>query len=74
MAKKRKEAKKPEKKIRKDNLLVKIILFVTAGYVLSNIVQAIFCGTQSVDACRIGIYFIPLWIIFGIILLLKRKG
>jgi hypothetical protein len=46
-----------------------ILKFLLLGYLLMILVQAIVCGKQPASVCRAWTYFIPVWIIVGIILL-----
>ena len=67
---------KAKKRVMKKNsfgILLDIFKFLVVGYLLMNLTQAVFCGKQSADVCKAGIYFIPVWIIAGIVLLIYCK-
>ena len=76
-------AKKPKKSSEKPAKLAKppiaeekkritwltVLIYLAIGYVLMNIVQAIFCGTSALSQCNVALWIIPLWLLIGAILL-----
>ena len=49
---------------------LEVLIYIVIGYVLMNIVQAIFCGTKSVGVCKAGFWFIPVWLVIGMLYLI----